>query len=85
LKRNNPRDIDILCVIPNTDFKKIFGLSAEQWRLEGKTGEWGEDRYKWARETIKVGKILAHRLSSINVDFKFVPESFYAMIKEGKD
>ena len=78
LNKNNPRDIDIICVIPNKNFEKIFKISPKKWRTEGLTGNWSKERWEWCRLTISTCKILARRLNS-NVDFKFIPKLVYYM------
>lgn len=81
LVKDNPRDIDIVCILPDKEFKLEFGLSAKQWRKEGKEGNWSNERWEWARKSIEGGKSLAKRLKG-NIDFKFIPVSFYEEIKE---
>jgi predicted nucleotidyltransferase len=83
LKKDNPRDIDILCVIPDDDFEKIFNLKPNQWKEEGKTGNWSNERYRWGSKCIAIAGILAKRLNS-NVDFKFIPERFFIENKDRK-
>lgn len=72
LRKDNPRDIDILYVIPDKDFQKIFHLSAKRFIEEGKTGNWSFERQNWAKRTIVICHLLAKRLRN-NIDFKFIP------------
>jgi hypothetical protein len=76
LYKNNPRDIDIICVIPDSSFKKFFGIGANKWIKEGKTGAWSKERFRWSDISIKTSKTLSKRMKN-NVDFKFVPKSAY--------
>jgi len=76
LQKDNPRDVDILCVLPDKDFKKIFQLSAKRFIREGKTGKWSPERCVWAKRTVAICHLLANRLKGNNIDFKFVPQSF---------
>lgn len=78
LVKDNPRDIDLVCILPDDKFKLIFKISPKQWHEEGKSGNWSNERYEWGQMCIFGCRILQRRISAIKgVDFKFIPKSTY--------
>ena len=75
----SPRDLDIVLVIPDSSFKRVFGLTAKQWSEEGDTGNWSNKRWYWAKESTRLGKLLERRIKKAlfkyPLDFKIIPKS----------
>lgn len=69
--KENPRDVDVVCAIPDDEFTIRFG-DVNDWMQEGGTGLWTEIRWKWSDECIKRWKE-ASLETGLNVDFKIQP------------
>ena len=76
LTRADPRDFDLLGVMEDDHFQAVYGLTAEQFLEEGRTGEWSPGRVKWKDECIGATRILQELLPDrVSIDFKIIPES----------
>ena len=68
--KENPRDIDVVCAIPDDEFTIRFG-DVNEWCQEGVTGLWTEIRWKWSDECIKRWKEGSLECGQgYNIDFK---------------
>lgn len=73
LRKPNPRDVDLLCVLPDSSFRRAF-MNPIRWTEEGETGNWSPRRWTWARKTVKECHRIA-RETRLNIDFRYIPES----------
>lgn len=72
LRKPNPRDYDIVVIIPDTDFFHRYGLTPKDWEKEGASGLY-ENRWRWAADMIKqTRRAWSHTME--NVDLKIIPE-----------
>lgn len=76
----NPRDLDIVLVIPDAMFKRCFGMSVLRFEAEGRTGRWSADRFRWGRVCLSLNRMLQRRLRSDRpLDVTIIPSgSLYA-------
>lgn len=81
LRKDRPRDLDIVLLVPDREFARRW-LPARQWQREGESGDWSDDRWLWAADTLRLARVLARRLkrtmkreTPIGLDFKIVPAS----------
>ena len=74
----NPRDVDIVCIIPDIEFEYRYG-SVFDWIEEGDTGQWTDVRWIWSRDCVqrwREGCIY----TKMNLDFKVLPRSYHDQI-----
>ena len=69
--KENPRDVDVVCAIPDDEFTLRFG-DVNEWMTEGITGQYTEIRWGWADECIKRWKEACIE-TNLNIDFKIQP------------
>lgn len=69
--QENPRDIDIVCAIPDEEFELRYG-KVGIWLQEGETGLWTEVRWKWADDCVKKS-LDGMRDTKLQIDFKVQP------------
>lgn len=69
--KENPRDVDIVLVLPNDEFTLRFG-NVYEWIKEGVTGNWTSIRWSWSEECIKRWKEGCIE-TDLNLDFKIEP------------
>lgn len=50
--KENPRDVDVVCGIPDSEFTLRYG-DINEWLEEGVTGQWTDVRWKWADDCSK--------------------------------
>jgi hypothetical protein len=67
----NPRDVDIVCAIPDHEFELRYG-SVNDWLQEGGTGLWTEVRWKWSDDCVKKS-LDGMRDTGLQIDFKVQP------------
>lgn len=72
LQKQDWRDVDIVCILPDEHFSLRFG-DYDKWYYEGATGEYTKIRWNWARECCKRWRELS-RISWLNIDFKVISE-----------
>lgn len=77
--KENPRDVDVICAIPDDEFTSKFG-DVNKWIEEGLTGQYSEIRLKWIDECIKRWKEAVIE-TNLNIDFKIQPESMFNQLK----
>jgi hypothetical protein len=79
LTKKSPRDFDVVLVLEDKVFKKYFGITAQRFLVEGKTGLWSKQRRLWAKTSVLVGMIVEERiltaLSNFPLDLKIIPKS----------
>ena len=68
---DRPRDVDIVCAIPDNEFELRYG-SVDDWCQEGGTGLWTEVRWKWADDCSKKS-LDGMRDTKLQIDFKVQP------------
>jgi hypothetical protein len=69
----DPRDVDVICVIPDHEFMLRFG-PPDLWHQEGETGMWGHTRWIWSDDCVKKTNH-GMRETGLFIDFKVLPES----------
>ncbi len=69
----NPRDVDVVCIIPDEQFALRFG-DHKKWEEEGASGMWTDIRWKWSDECVKRFEE-ASKETELYVDFKIIPQS----------
>ena len=75
---DDPRDIDIVGVMPDSQFEAEFGISTQDFDEMLHFGNWNWQMQRWAKRSIETQRILDARIdSSISVDFRYIPESCY--------
>lgn len=67
----DPRDVDVICVIPNDEFTLRFG-DVYKWLDEGGTGQWTDVRWRWSDHCVKKWKQGCLE-TGLNLDFKVIP------------
>jgi hypothetical protein len=71
----DPRDIDIVCSIPDQEFELRYG-SVQQWIQEGESGLWTDVRWIWSDDVVK--KCLhGMKETKLQIDFKVQPETHF--------
>lgn len=68
---DSPRDVDIICPIPNKEFELRYG-DINEWLTEGGTGIWTDIRWKWANDCTK-RSLDGMRCTDLKIDFKVQP------------
>lgn len=70
----DPRDVDVICVLPDEDFEIRYG-SVAQWVDQGESGMWDVVRRKWSQDCVKKS---THgiRETRLDIDFKVLPKSW---------
>jgi hypothetical protein len=81
LTKENPRDIDIVVMLPVEDFISRYG-SINEW-LRDTWVEWGETRQRWAVDVAKISRDATKALS-LNIDFKIQPMNIALQENAGK-
>lgn len=75
--KENPRDIDIICIIPDEEFEMRYG-PVKDWEEEGRTGIWTEGRWKWADDCAKKWRHGQQFIQNRGtIDFKVLPQSHH--------
>lgn len=69
--KENPRDVDIVCAIPDDEFELRYG-DVNLWLQEGGTGLWTDVRWKWADDCVKKS-LDGMRCTKLQIDFKVQP------------
>jgi hypothetical protein len=67
-EKENPRDIDIVCIIPNNEFELRYG-SLNKWCDESGTGVYTEVRWSWADDCLK-RSLSGMQETGYSIDFK---------------
>lgn len=77
----DPRDIDVVCILPDEDFEIRYG-SISEWVDQGESGMWKTVRHKWSQDCVKKTK---HGIKEtrLDIDFKVVPKSWSDDIYKG--
>lgn len=70
-----PRDVDIVCPIPDKEFELRFG-SVDDWMQEGGTGLWTDVRWKWASRCAK-DSLDGMKETKLQIDFKVQPMALF--------
>ncbi len=71
---SNPRDVDIICIIPNEEFDLRYGSTAK-WFYEGESGIYTDISWNWSDDCIKK-TLLGCKKTGMCIDFKVYPEIF---------
>lgn len=69
--KENPRDVDVVCAIPDAEFELRYG-SVGQWSDEGGTGIYTEVRWKWGDDCVK-RSLDGMQDTGLIIDFKVQP------------
>lgn len=81
--KQHPRDLDLVGVVKDKSFYRIFGLPALKFIKELNTGDWGPEMGKWSDYCVLTSRVFQNRLSTpIPVDFKIFPETYFNLVKE---
>lgn len=85
LYKKNPRDIDVVMIVSDRLFTKLFKISVADWMEQGKTGKWSAGRYRWSKFCTKMCKALA-KDSNVKkmIDFKIQPLSYSELFRNRK-
>lgn len=77
LSEEEPRDVDMYGVMDDILFKSVFGMTAEEFQEQRRSGKvWGSELTKWKEETIGAIRVLQYVFPQlIPLDFKYLPES----------
>lgn len=77
LSKKEPRDIDMYGVMEDSVFKSIFGMTADEFQDQRRSGKaWSPDLIKWKEETLGAIRVLQFAFPQlVPLDFKFLPES----------
>lgn len=70
-----PRDVDIVCAIPDKEFELRFG-NVDDWMQEGGTGLWTDVRWKWASRCAK-DSLDGMKETKLQIDFKVQPMALF--------
>ncbi len=86
LTKQHPRDLDLVGVVKDKSFYRIFGLPTLKFIKELNTGEWGPEMGEWSEYCVLTSRVFENRLSiPIPVDFKIFPETYFNLVKENLD
>ncbi len=77
--KESPRDIDIILVLRNRDFRRYFGLTARRWCKEIQSGNWSAPLHYWSAICIIVSRELEKRMGLDDhfLDFKIYPKRYF--------
>jgi hypothetical protein len=81
--KENPRDVDVLCILPDYEFELRYG-SCDEWAKEGASGIYTGIRWKWADDCVKKS-LHGMKETQLEIDFKVQPESFQEGYKNMQD
>lgn len=73
--KENPRDVDVVCIISDKSFEIRFG-NVDDWMQQGGTGLWTEVRWKWADASVRTTEE-GMSLTKLPIDFKVYPETLH--------
>jgi len=77
LKKDTPRDLDIVLFIPNKIFNKIY-LNVEEWKNRLNSGDWNDGCYIWSNDSVRLTYLMEKRLQSkLLMDCKIEPMSYF--------
>lgn len=82
LHKDNPRDVDLVCIIPDDEFVtrfinqfEVIGHNdlekCEQWYLRWQSGLYNESNWVWAKD-VSHKSLQGMRFTSMNVDLKIL-------------
>ena len=69
--KENPRDVDVVCGIPDSEFTLRYG-DVNEWLEQGATGKWTDVRWNWADDCSK-RSIDGMECTGFLIDFKVQP------------
>lgn len=78
LTKENPRDCDVVCVIPDEEFILRYGVDdVKQWGFRYRSGSFDlhESCWKWADDVVHKS-LQGMRFTRKYIDFKVFPESY---------
>ena len=80
-----PRDIDLIAIVTDDEFFKIFGLTVSDFLTMLNTGEWDERMYAWSDWCVCESKDYRCRLdTNKEVDLKVFPETYVKIWEDDK-
>lgn len=85
LYKDNPRDVDIVCWIPDDEFCFRYGVNPEhlhQWNLNVVQGVFEPSHWAWSDDNHKKG-LHGMRYTGLPIDFKVMSQSFADMYHLG--
>lgn len=77
LYKKHPRDVDLLGVMDDMHFKTVFGMAADEFLEQRRSGEeWGSNLLKWKEQTLGATRVLQFIFPElVPIDFKIIPRS----------
>lgn len=78
LTKEDPRDLDLILVIPSALFVELY-MPVDQYDAESKSGAWSMDHYRWSDDSIYASRVMQRRMrmtfrASLVVDLKILPQ-----------
>lgn len=71
----NPRDVDVVCVIPDDEFCLRYG-PVEKWQSEGESGFYSFVRWSWSDDCVKKS-LHGMKETGLSIDFKVQAQSIW--------
>jgi hypothetical protein len=84
LHSEKPRDIDLVCVIPDEEFKARYGCDdVEKWVNDYKSGMYDDSIWDWCAD-VSNQALHGMRFCRMQIDFKVIPASYDKIDYTGK-
>lgn len=75
LTKENPRDLDLVCIIPDYDFELRYDCKLREWINGFIMGSYSDEHWRWANECLK-RSINGMKWTRKLTDFKVYPKSY---------
>jgi len=82
MDKENPNDVDIICIIPDDEFETRF-MNIDRWHQEQGEGRFSEEYWRWTERNIKDSLDgMVH--TGWNIDFKVYCATYNKAFPEDK-